>query len=265
MDLALRTARYLFLTLLVIFLVLPLVVVAGVSLNGSAQMVFPPQAPGLRWYAEFFGNPAWTSAFQRSLLIAALAALLATATALPVAYVQWRLKSRLANILAGLGSLPFLLPSIVLAILFLLFWSVLGHVGRLENIVVSHAVTYLAVPLTMISLGFSTIDNELVESAQTMGAPDEHVFRTVILPLIAPYMISSMIFVGIFSLNEVLISYMVGGWSTETLPVKIFTSLRTGFTPAMCVAAVLFLAIGVLGFITVARLGNLPRLLGARG
>jgi putative spermidine/putrescine transport system permease protein len=265
MDIALKASRHLFLTLLVAFLVLPLIVVAGVSFNSSAQMVFPPQAPGLRWYAEFFGNPAWTNAFQRSVTIAALAALLATITALPVAYVQWRLKSRLAHILAGLGSLPFLLPSIVIAILFLLFWSALGHVGRLENIVVSHAVTYLAVPLTMISLGFSTIDHELVESAQTMGAPDEHVFRTIILPLIAPYVISSMIFVGIFSLNEVLIAYMVGGWSTETLPVKIFTSLRTGFTPAMCVAAVLFLVIGVLGFLTVARLGNLPRLLGARG
>lgn len=250
---------------LLVFLVLPLLVVAGVSINGTAQMVFPPNNISLRWYGEFFADPDWTGAFQRSLLIAMLASGLATAIALPIAYVQWRYNAAFAHVLAGLGSLPFVLPSIVLAIIFLLFWSALGHVGRLENIVVSHAITYLAVPLTMTSLGFSTINTELVESARTMGAPDDYVFRSVVLPMIAPYCISSMIFVAIFSLNEVLISYMVGGFATQTLPVKIFTSLRTGFTPAMCVAAVLFLALGILGFAIIARLGSLPRLLGARG
>jgi len=48
------------------------------------------------------------------------------------------------------------------------------------------------------------------------------------------------------------------------MPVKIFSNMRTGFSPTMCVGAVLFMLIGLLGFITVARLGNLPRLLGAR-
>jgi len=265
MSRLLRSSRNILLACLLVFLVLPLLVVVGVSFNGTAQMVFPPNQISLRWYGEFLANPGWTGAFQRSAIIAVLASGLATAIALPIAYVQWRYNSTFARVLGGFGSLPFLLPSIVLAIIFLLFWSALGHVGKMENIVVSHAITYLAVPLTMTSLGFSTINSELVESARTMGAPDEYVFRSVILPLIAPYCISSMIFVAIFSLNEVLISYMVGGFATETLPVKIFTSLRTGFSPAMCVAAVLFLALGVLGFLTVARLGNLPRLLGARG
>ena len=253
-----------FLAAFAVFLALPLVLVFGVSFNGSAQMIFPPQDVGWGWYRTFFSDPTWTSAFLRSIVIAVLASVLATAVALPIAYVNWRFVLRYARFLAAFGMLPFLVPPVVVAIIFLLFWTIVGHVGQLENIVVSHAVTFLAIPLTMISLGFSTIRAELVECARTLGAKDDDLFDTVIRPLIAPYVVSGMIFVIIFSLNEVLISYLVGGFVTQTLPVKIFTSLRTGFTPAMCVAAVLFFIVGVLGFLAVARLGNLPRLLGGR-
>jgi putative spermidine/putrescine transport system permease protein len=256
--------RFIFLALVAIFLAMPLVVVASVSFNETAQMTFPPQALSLRWYQEFFADPDWTGSFERSIIIALSAALLSTSIALPIAYAQWRHKSRFANILAGLGGLPFIFPSVVIAIVFLLFWGAVRHVGQMENIVISHAVTFVAMPMVMISLGFSSIDDSLIEAAQTMGAPDDHVFRTVAFPIVLPFIVASLIFVTIFSLNEYLIAYMVGGFSVQTLPVKIFSSMRTGFTPAMCVAAVLFLALGLVGFLAIARLGNLPKLMGAK-
>jgi putative spermidine/putrescine transport system permease protein len=116
----------------------------------------------------------------------------------------------------------------------------------------------------MISLGFTSIDKALVEAAQTMGAPDEHVFHSVVLPIVMPFIISGAFFVMIFSLNEYMVAYMVGGFSVQTLPVKIFTNMRTGFSPAMCVAAVVFLGIGIAAFLAIARFGNLPKLLGAK-
>lgn len=259
------TARFIFLALVALYLAMPIAVVSLVSFNGTAQMVFPPQQWSLRWYFDFFSDPSWVDAFTRSIIIAVSAALLSTSIALPIAYAQWRHRSRFADLLAGLGGLPFILPSVVIAILFLLFWGTVQHVGQLENIIISHAVTFVAMPLVMITLGFSSVDHSLVEAAQTMGAPDEHVFHTVVLPIVFPFIVSSVIFVAIFSLNEYLIAYMVGGFAVQTLPVKIFSSMRTGFSPAICVAAVLFLVIGLTGFLTVARFGNLPKLLGARG
>jgi putative spermidine/putrescine transport system permease protein len=259
-----RLGRIIFLTLLAAFLAMPLIIVAGVSFNGSAQMTFPPQNTGFRWYGEFFGDTAWTGSFQRSIFIAIAASLLSTSIALPIAYAQWKHKSKLADFLASLGGLPFILPSVVIAIVFLLFWGVARHVAQIENIVVSHAITFIAMPLVMIALGFASIDEALVEAAQTMGAQDDYVFRTVALPIIMPFLASSLIFVFIFSLNEYLIAFMVGGFSVETLPVKIFSSMRTGFTPTICVAAVLFLGLGLGGFLAIARFGNLPRLMGAK-
>lgn len=257
--------RQTFLALLALFLALPLIVVFGVSFNGSAQMIFPPQDTGLRWYRTFFSDPAWNTAFQRSIVVGVAVSVLSTTVAMPIAYAIWRFNSRFARQLAAFGILPFLVPPIVIGIVFLIFWAIVGHVGRVENIVVSHSVTFLAIPLTMITLGFRAVDREVIECAQTLGASDGYVFRSVIVPLITPYVVSGMIFAGIFSLNEVVIAFLVGGFVTQTLPVQIFVSLRTGFTPTMCVAAVLFFVIGVLGLLLVARLNNLPRLLGGRG
>ena len=257
-------ARVAFLALVALFLALPIIVVALVSFNSTSQMVFPPREWSLRWYFDFFSDPTWVDSFTRSIVIALAAAVLSTSIALPIAYAQWRHRSRFANLLAGLGGLPFVLPSVVIAILFLLFWGTIRHVGQIENIIISHAITFIAMPLVMITLGFASIDETLVEAARTMGAPEEHVFGTVVLPIVFPFIFSSMIFVAIFSLNEYLIAYMVGGFASQTLPVKIFSSMRTGFSPAICVAAVLFLSIGLAGFLAIARFGNLPRLLGGK-
>ncbi|EJJ26959.1 ABC transporter permease [Rhizobium sp. CF142] len=260
----LKFVRQFFLLCLAFFLAAPLIIVAGVSFNTTAQMTFPPQNISLRWYWTFMEDPAWTSAFLRSVIIAIASSLLTITVAFPIAYIQWKTDSRFAKLLAGMAGVPFILPPVVIAVLFLLFWGTVRHVGQIENIVISHAVTFIAVPLVMISLGFSGIDKSLVEAARTMGARENDILRTVAIPMVLPFVVSSFIFVAIFSLNEYVIAFMVAGFTAETMPVKIFSNMRTGFSPTMCVGAVLFMLIGLFGFITVARLGNLPKLLGAR-
>ena len=254
----------LFLLALAAFIAMPLCVVIGVSFNATARMAFPPDKWSWRWYQDFFSDPSWTAAFERSLSIAALASLLAVSVALPLGYVLWQRRSRLARLISNVGSIPFMLPPVIIAILFMLFWGVVRHVGRIENTIISHAMTFLALPLILISLGFRQIDNSLVEAARTMGARQGQIITGIVLPIITPYIASSLIFVAILSMNEYLIAYMVAGFTVETLPVKVFSSLRTGFTPTMCVGAVLFMLVGAAGFTAIAWLGNLPRLLGGK-
>jgi putative spermidine/putrescine transport system permease protein len=106
------------------------------------------------------------------------------------------------------------------------------------------------------------VDPALIEAARTMGARDDDVLRAVLNPLLLPYVISGMVVVFILSLNEYIIAYMVAGFEVETLPIKVFNSLRMGFQPTMCVGAVLFMAVGILCFGLIAAIGDLPKLLG---
>src|SRR3546814_1942373 len=96
-----------------------------------------------------------------------------------------------------------------------------------------------------------------------MGAGDRTVFRTIGLPMVLPYLISGYAFAFVLSLNEYVIAYMVAGFTVETLPIKIFNSLRYGYTPIMGVVSVLFVALAIVVFGLIGRYGNLPRLLGA--
>ncbi len=96
-----------------------------------------------------------------------------------------------------------------------------------------------------------------------MGADDRTIFRTVVLPLIAPYLVSGYAFAFVLSLNEYIVAYMTVGFVMETLPIKIFNALRYGYTPVMASVTILFVAIAATVFGLVARFGDLPKLLGA--
>jgi putative spermidine/putrescine transport system permease protein len=241
----------------------PIVVIAGVSLNGQQSLRFPPQELSLRWYGALFGAADWMGPLRNSLVIAATSALLAVTVALPLALHVWSRDSWVSRALYTLGVAPFMLPPVISALGFLVFWVSAGLYGQIWATIISHGVFLVTLPLVTISLGLAGIDRTLVEAARTMGATQGQILRTVILPLIVPYMISGYAFAFVLSLNEYIIAYMVAGITVETLPIKIFNSLRYGYTPIMGVVSVMFIALAVLVFVLIGKFGNLPRLLGA--
>jgi putative spermidine/putrescine transport system permease protein len=246
-----------------LFMALPLIVVAGVSINEKQTLAFPPQGFSLSWYGEIFTDDGWRNALFASLTLAALSAALALLVALPLAWFLWRRVAPWANIFQLLGVAPFTLPPVITALGLLTFWATTGFYGQPWTAVVSHAIFFVTLPLVTLSLGFSAIDRSLVEAAATMGANDRVIFRTVVLPLILPYLVSSYAFAFVLSLNEYIVAYMTVGFTMETLPIKIFNALRYGYTPTMASVTVLFLAIAALVFGLIARFGDLPKLLGA--
>ncbi|WP_275784412.1 ABC transporter permease [Pararhizobium gei] len=246
-----------------LFLALPIIVVAGVSVNAKQTLAFPPKGFSLSWYGEIFLNPEWRNALLASLTLAILSAALAVAIALPLAWFLWRRIAPWANIFQLLGIAPFTLPPVITALGLLTFWATTGFYGQPWTAVVSHAIFFVTLPLVTLSLGFTAIDRSLVEAAATMGADDRTIFRTVVLPLILPYMVSGYAFAFVLSLNEYIVAYMTVGFTMETLPIKIFNALRYGYTPTMASVTVLFVVTAAVIFSLVARFGDLPKLLGA--
>jgi putative spermidine/putrescine transport system permease protein len=155
------------------------------------------------------------------------------------------------------------LPPVITALGFLAFWASAGAYGQPWTVVISHGVFLVALPLVTLSLGFGSIDREILEAGTTMGADDRTLLRTVILPLMTPYVVSGYAFAFVLSLNEYIIAYMTAGFTLETLPIKVFNSLRYGYTPTMAAVAVVFVALAAAVFGMVARFGDLRRLLGA--
>lgn len=258
-----KLLRNIFLGLVLFLLSGPLVVVCGVSLNAKKRLFFPPEGLSMRWYVELLTESSWLIPVKNSLTIAFTASLLALSIALPLAYFLWRYRVFYARALFMLGISPFILPPVITALGFLSFWVTVGLYGNMAATMISHAMFFVTLPLVTISLGFESIDHEIVEAAETMGANSRTVFRTVIFPMVRPYTISGYAFAFVLSLNEYIVAYMVAGFTVETLPIKLFNSLRYGYTPVMASVAVVFVLLATIVFGLIGRFGDLPKLLGA--
>jgi putative spermidine/putrescine transport system permease protein len=259
-----RIASLAFLALVAGFIAIPLIVVAAASLNGAMRMDFPPVHPSLHWYGSFFRDRGWVASFRTSILIATSASLLSVCAALPVCHAIWKYRSRTAIVMNATGLVSIFVPTVILALVFMTFWSVIGYSGHLAGVIISEAAVSTALPLIQINLGFLSVRAEHVEAAQTMGARPGDINRTVLLPILLPYLFSAFVFVFISCLNEYIIAYMVAGFSVETLPIRVFRSLRMGFQPTMCVGAVLYVLAGTAAFGLVGLVADLPKLLGGR-
>ncbi len=252
-----------FFALFAVFLAAPIVVVAGVSVNEKQNLTFPPKGFSLAWYGEIFTDPEWFRALLASIGLALSSATLAVAIALPLSWFLWRRVAPWARVFQLLGVAPFTLPPVITALGFLSFWATTGVYGQPWTAVVAHAIFFVTLPLVTLSLGFSAIDQSLVEAAATLGADERTIFRTVILPLVRPYIVSGFAFAAVLSLNEYIVAYMTIGFVMETLPIKIFNALRYGYTPTMASVSILFVAVSALVYAVIARYGDLPRLMGA--
>lgn len=255
--------RRIFFAVVVLYLLAPLVIIAGVSLNAEKRLFFPPQGLSLRWYRDFFTLSEWFLPALRSLTIAGLAASVAVSMALPLAYVVWRYDIRYARALYVLGLAPFALPPVITALGSLALWIVLQSFGKPYTVVLSHAAFLVTLPLATVSLGLRSLNAETVEAAITLGADGGTVFRTVVFPSIRPYLVAGFVFAFVLSLNEYIIAFMVAGFTVETLPIKIFNSLRYGYTPVMASVSVIFFLLAATLFGLIGRFGDLPKLLGA--
>ena len=247
------TLRNLLMAAVLALLLAPLVIVAGVSVNEKKELLFPPRGFSLAWYGELLSQADWLNAVKNSLIIAVLSAALAVSIAFPLAYFLWRHRVWYAQVLFGLGVAPFMLPPVITALGFLLFWVNVGLYGNMIATLISHAIFFVTLPLVTISLGLESIDRQIIEASTTMGADSRTVFRTVVLPMVRPYLISGYAFAFVLSLNEYIVAYMVAGFTVETLPIKIFNSLRYGYTPVMAAVAVVFVVVAILVFGLIAR------------
>lgn len=258
-----RWGGWLLFAVVALFLAGPILVVAGVSVNAEKTLQFPPEGFSLGWYGEIVTDPGWRKALFTSVIVAASAAALSLAIAFPLAWSLWRRHSFLGRLFQTIGLAPFILPPVITALGFLSFWATLGAYGAPWTVVISHAIFFVTLPLVTLSIGFASVEREVVEAARTMGANDRTVLRTVLLPLVGPYILSGYAFAFVLSLNEYIVAYMVAGFTIETLPIKIFNSLRYGYTPTMAAVTVVFVLTAALVFGLFARFGDLPRLLGA--
>jgi spermidine/putrescine transport system permease protein len=232
----------------------PLIVVMVYSFNGS-NSITTWGGFSLHWYvdvftgleAERFGRAAWNS-----LTIALIAATSATLIAIAAALAMVRSGTfRGKQATYALINLPLMVPEIVIAVATLIFFSAIGVATGYLTILMAHMTFCIPFAYLPIAARLQGIESAYEQAARDLYATRWQAFRLILLPLMAPGIMSGYLLAFIISLDDFIITNFVKGAGMETLPTAIFGSVKQGIKPNIMAISTLMLLTSVL-FVTLA-------------
>lgn len=226
----------LYLGLLLVVIYLPIAVVVAYSFNVSRNTTVW-EGVTLGWYGRMFRNRDLLEALANSLILAASSSLAAGVVGTLGAVGMARLDFKGKNLLQAVSMVPIMVPEIILGIVFMAFFALLGIPFGMATLIIAHTAFCIPYVFMMVKARLVGIDPSLTEMAKDLGASEWRAFLDITLPLLSPAVLSGMLLAFAMSLDDVVISIFVTGAHTNTLPVRIYTQLKSGVTPeinALC-------------------------------
>ena len=236
--------------LVLLFLIIPVLVIIPLSFNSSSFLTYPMDGFSLRWYEELMSSQEWRQAFKNSFIIApaatALAMIFGTLASVGLCRGNFRFKGVIMAFLIS----PMIVPLVIVAVGLYFFFAKLQLLNSYTGLVLAHAM--LGVPFVVITVNATLqgFDNNLSRAAASLGAPPLSVFFKVILPLIAPGVISGGLFAFATSFDEVVVTLFLSSPSQRTLPLQMFSGIRENISPNIAAVATIMVILSVLMLLT---------------
>ena len=232
-----------------IFLYLPIVVLVFYSFNAN-RMVMNWGGFGIDWYLKAFENEGIQKAVWNSLIVAVVATFFATAIATIGALVLARGGNfRGKTVSLGLITLPLMVPEIVTAVAVLIFFSAIGMNWGLGNVIIAHITFCIPFAFMPIRARLEGMDTSMEQAARDLYASEWETFRYVTAPLLMPGIVAGAMLAFVISMDDFIITLMVGGAGTTTLPVYIYSMIRRGLTPEINAVSTVLLLVSI-GIVT---------------
>jgi putative spermidine/putrescine transport system permease protein len=225
------------------FLVLPLLVIVPVSLTDRPYLSLPENALSLRHYEAFFTNPAWIGASVQSLLIATCSTVFALVLGALCAIGCWRLSNGLSAAVRLLTLAPLIVPTVVQGLALYRFWSFAGLFDTFAGVVLAHTLSGIPFVVITVSASLASFDVRLEQAARGLGASALDTVRLVIMPGIAPGLISGAVFAFVHSFDELVVVLFITSRAIQTLPKRIWDGLQDRIDPTVASVAVILILI----------------------
>ena len=201
-----------------------------------------PQEIGLKFWVQVFqprGNAV--QSLITSVAIALLTVAFCLAVAVPAGYALARLKLPWRGFILMLFLLPQAIPNLPIYVNIARMFYEVGLNGTVFGVVLVHASHGLVLAVWIASAAFAAVDEQFEQAARNMGAGPWRCFATITLPLAAPGLIASAIFVFLESLDEFTGTYFVGVPDVITLPLLMFNASMGGNYQIASITALLLL------------------------
>ncbi|HEY9865942.1 MAG TPA: ABC transporter permease [Candidatus Obscuribacterales bacterium] len=238
--------QVIFVGLMFFYMYLPIFVLTFFSFNKSRYSA-GWEGFTLQWYVKLFQDARILTALKNSLTVGffavGIAAIIGTLMAVGLARYQFPGKS----LYQGASYLPLIIPDIAMAVATLVFLAAVAIPLSLWTIVSAHVVFCLAYVALVVSTRLADLDPHLEEAALDLGATPIEAFIQVLLPQLMPGIISGCLLAFVLSMDDFLIASFTAGSGANTLPMEIFSRIRTGVKPDInALSVILILASGFL-------------------
>ena len=244
-----------YLGIILVIMYLPILLVIVYSFNES-KISSVWGGLSLKWYKQLFHDRNMLVALKNSLILGVLSCLSAAVIGTLGAVGMARVNLKSKGLIEYISMLPIMIPEIILGIVFMTFFALLGLKFGMLTLIIAHTTFCVPYIFMMVKARLVGIDSSLAEAAKDLGATEIRVFFDITLPLILPAIVSGMVLAFAMSFDDVIISIFVTGATTNTLPIKIYTQMKTGVTPEINALCTIMLCITLLLVFLSGRIGK---------
>ena len=229
-DRPLRILLAFYTALVFLFVFAPIVASLVFSFNSDRFPTIPLGTFTTDWYAKAFGNPDVWDAALRSVIVAGITAVLATAIGFSAAYTDYRYDFFGKKAFLVLALLPPTIPLIIMALATLGWLSMFNASGMTVSIIIAHTVLCAPFAMAVIRLRLNQMDPNLEPAAWNLGASEWVTMKSVVIPFAMPSIIASLCLTAAVSFDEFAIAWFVSGLN-KTVPVVILEILTGNIDP----------------------------------
>lgn len=185
-------------------------------------------AAGLEQFTAIFAESRTWRVIGQTFAQAVCGTVLSVLLGLPAAFVLYRLEFRGRNLLRGLATVPFVLPTVVVAVAFTALFgpgAPLGWLGLDQSfLIIVLALSFFNVTVVARTVGgfWANLDGRVEQAARMLGASPARVFATVTLPRLAPALASAAALVFLFCATSFGVVLVLGGRAFSNVETEIY-------------------------------------------
>ena len=226
-----RALAWAYLALAYAFIFLPIAVLVVFSFQDGRLPVPPFQGFSLRWYAQVLSDDGLMAALWHSALVAFGSSALALVMGFLAAHALARVALPGSALLRGLLIAPMTVSYLIIALGLLTLFNQTGVRLSLWTAAIGHVVINLPLCFAIAYAAMGDHQKNAERAARDLGASEARVLWHVSAPMLAPALAAAFFLSVTFSWDEFIIAFLVTRFEV-TLPVEIWSMLRSGLSPA---------------------------------
>ncbi|TKB33827.1 MAG: ABC transporter permease [Nitrospira sp.] len=198
-----------------------------------------------QWYRALWVNQSLLDATANSLRVATVSTVLALFLGVGLAVGLDSLSGRRQRQIEQSLLLPLVIPEVMMGVSLLLFFVLLQIPLSLITVMMGHALFNVPVVVIIVRARLKKLDPRLMEAAADLGATYWNTLRHVTIPLLRPAILGAGLMAFTISLDDFIVTYFTAGPGATTLPLKVYSMIKSGMSPEINALSALFVIVSM--------------------